>query len=537
MRIRVTVCLIAVLSGPVFGQSATTAPAFDLASVNVSAPKTNPNVWIGPFRDGKYQIRNATMVDLIRTAYNIDAEKVLGGPSWIEVDRYDLTAKAPAATAPDTLKRMLQSLLAERFTLVTHEDTRELAAFSLTVAGGKHKLKEASGANTGCQPQQQPPEPGTVPIQVAVCRGVTMATLAELLPRIAGAYVTSSVVDSTGLTGPWDFELRWHARGLLAQAGSDAITIFDALDQQLGLKLEMQKRATSALIVDRVNQKPSEDPPGAAAAFPPPPPPEFEVADVKPSPDGAPGPMARIQPTGQVNVSGMPLRTLIALAWDFNPDGEMIVGPKWIEDAKFDLIARAFTVTAPTDQPPIEIDTLRLMLRALLVERFKMKTHFEDRPVAAYTLSADKPKLTKADPASRTRCAEGPAPGGKDPRNATPVNARLITCQNVTMAYFASRLQGLAGGYVRAPALDATGLEGGWNFTLNFAPIGLFQNAISGRGGDAGPAGGGAASASEPNGALSLAEAISGQLGLKLEMKKRPLPVLVIDHVEEKPIN
>jgi uncharacterized protein (TIGR03435 family) len=542
MRMFSFIALMVLLSVPIFGQSAATpAPAtFEIADVHVSAPRTNPNVWVGPFRAGRYEIRNATMVDLIRTAYSVDAEKVIGGPSWLEVDRFDVIAKAPASTSADTVKLMLQGLLADRFKLVLHKDTTALTQFALTVAG-KHKLKETAGSgNPGCQPQPQAPEPGVIPVQVAVCRGMTMAALAELLPRAAGAYVTSPVVDSTGLQGSWDFEIKWHARGLLAQAGTDGITIFDALEKQLGLKLESQKLPAATLVVDNVNQKPTENPPGIAAAFPPPPAPEFEVADVKPSPDGAPGPMARIQPTGQVNVSGMPLRMLIALAWDLNPESGLLDGPKWIESARFDIVARAFTSVGPTDQPPIDIDALRLMLRALLVERFKMKTHIEERQVSGYALVTANPKLTKADPASRTRCVEGPAPGARDPRNVNPINSRLITCQNMTMSALAARLQSLAPGYIRTPVADATGLEGGWNLTVNFSPVGVVGGG-AGRGGDAGPAagagqpGGGALAASDPNGAITLLEALPRQLGLKLEMQSRSMPVLVIDHVEQKP--
>jgi len=106
----------------------------------------------------------------------------------------------------------------------------------------------------------------------------------------------------------------------------------------------------------------------------------------------------------------------------------------------------------------------------------------------------------------------------------------------MTMAQFAERLQNLANGYVRVPAVDATRLEGGFTFTVNFSPIGVVQGG-AGRGGDVGPvAGGGALAASEPNGALSLPEALDRQLGLKLELQKRPMPVLVFDHIAEKPI-
>ena len=74
-------------------------------------------------RSGRYELHNATIVDLIRTAYGIDADKVLGGPTWLEYDRFDVLAKIPAKVPPpDALKQMLQSLLADRFKLVVHKD-------------------------------------------------------------------------------------------------------------------------------------------------------------------------------------------------------------------------------------------------------------------------------------------------------------------------------------------------------------------------------------------------------------------------------
>jgi uncharacterized protein (TIGR03435 family) len=106
------------------------------------------------------------------------------------------------------------------------------------------------------------------------------------------------------------------------------------------------------------------------------------------------------------------------------------------------------------------------------------------------------------------------------------------------MAQFAERLLALANGYVQIPVLDKTGLEGGWDFALNFSAIGVFLN--TGRGGGdaaAGAPGGGALAASDPNGAISLPEAIDKQLGLKLEMQKRPVSVLVIDQVEQRPVD
>ena len=108
-----------------------------------------------------------------------------------------------------------------------------------------------------------------------------------------------------------------------------------------------------------------------------------------------------------------------------------------------------------------------------------------------------------------------------------------MTCQNVTMAQFADRLQNTAPG-LNWPILDATGIEGGWDLTVTFS-----RNAamtFAGRGGDGGQTAAAAApAASDPTGALTIFEAIEKQLGLKLEMQKRPMPVIVIDHIEQKP--
>jgi uncharacterized protein (TIGR03435 family) len=362
-----------------------------------------------------------------------------------------------------------------------------------------------------------------------------MEAFAQNLRGMAGAYITNPVMDLTGLKGSWDLDLKWTARALLAQAGADAITVFDAVDKQLGLKLELQTVPTPVIVVDSVNQKPSANPPGVTTSLPPRPPAEFEVADIKPSMPGATNQMARIQ-NGRVDVQNFPLKTLITLAWDINGDDLLAGGPKFLDSARFDIVAKVST-NGPANAPQVDFDDLRLMLRALLVDRFKIASHYEDRPVTAYKLVAAKPKLKKADPLNRTSWKEGPAPASKDPRDANPILSRLVTCTNMSMAQFAELLPNIAPGYIRTPVLDATEIEGAWDFTFNFTPAGLAQGGGPGRGGDAPPqpAAGGAPGASDPNGALTLFDALNKQLGLKLETQKRPMAVLVVDHVEEKP--
>jgi uncharacterized protein (TIGR03435 family) len=161
------------------------------------------------------------------------------------------------------------------------------------------------------------------------------------------------------------------------------------------------------------------------------------------------------------------------------------------------------------------------MLRALLTERFRLATHIEERPVAAYAMVAVKAKLKKADAASRPGCRNAPAPSGMFPIFS-------LHCQNVTMAQLAEELSAFGGLYVTHPVFDATGLRGGWDFDLSWSPPHLV------RGREPGLPAPGTRVAEDPNGALTIVEALN-KLGLKLEPQKHPMPVLVIDHVEPTP--
>lgn len=539
IRPLVGLVFLAIFSSTAFGQtvaapsvdaaSAVPHATFDLADVHTSAHSVYPYM-SGPDRRGdRYIIRDASMVDLISTAYDVDADNILGGPAWLETDRFDVIGKTPPTTSADTVKLMLQALLAERFDLVLHKDSQPEPAFVLSVGKGKPSIKESAGSGqSGCDPQQQTPTPGTVPYIVVDCHNMTMAELAEALHDMAGGYLSSPVVDSTGLEGTWDFELKWTGRGNLAKAGDDGISIFDAVEKELGLKLELRKAPMPVIVVDSANEKPTDNSPEVAKLLPGPPPAEFDVAVIKPS---APGTTmdGRID-GGQVSVKGVTLKFLVDYAWELNPsDDQQLVGaPKWLDSDHYDIVAKA-DIEAGSNAPEIDQVDLERMVQKLLEERFNLSAHMEQRAISAYTLVSDKPKMSKADPRNRTRCKEGPGPDGKDPRVANPMLNRLITCQNMTMTQFAGMLQNLASGYIYSPVKDATGLEGGWDFTLSFSGIGQFQSGPS-----AAPAPG-AMAAPDPTGALSLPDAVSKQMGLKLVKEVRPAPVLVIEHIDEKP--
>jgi len=536
-----------------FSQSTEAPPKFEIADVHVSPKTVNPFVRTGPVRGGRYEVKYATMVDLIRIAYAFDADKILGGPSWLEMDRFDVIAKAPADSTPETQKLMLQALIEDRFKLVVHKDTKPLPTHALTV-GKKLQLKEADGSEeAGCRPQAAsgPAPEGGIRLMTANsngvattinlgpgmtiqynCRNMTMAAFAAGLRGMLGASVgPNPVLDETGLKGNWNFDLRWSLQlfgGPMMPDTGDRITLSEALDKQLGLKLEERQIPTPVIIVDRVNQKPTENPPGLAEALPAIRfPTEFEVASVKPTDPETRMGRFQMQPGGRLIAQAMPLRFLISRAFNSNNREEVAGLPSWTDTERFDITAQA-----PSGGPPIgpmDMDAVAPMMRALLVDRFKMTYHTEERPVSTYSLVSAKPKMKKADPASRTSCKSAP------PASAPP-GSQVLICQNITMAQFADRLQNMAP-ELNWPVSDATGIEGGWDFTLTYSRMAgmALPGGRGGGGGDPALTGAAIPAASEPTGAMTIFEAVEKQLGLKLEMQKRPMPVIVIDHIEQKP--
>jgi uncharacterized protein (TIGR03435 family) len=530
-RIMTQFLVLITLTRLAYGQTSETSPSFEAADVHVSPRSTNPNVQsLGGFvRGGRYQFRNATMLDLIVSAYGMEPEKVMGGPSWLETDRFDILAKAPASATNATAKLMLRSLLADRFKLAIRNEDKQMSAFVMTASKPGPQLKQSAGTGpTNCNGQ-----PGDPPNAVSACKNVTMAVLAQLLRQLEPATFDSTVADQTGVEGNWDFELKFTPRGALAAAGKDAIPVQEALEKQLGIKVELQKRAFPTLVVDSANRKPTDNVPGVEKLVPTVAT-EFDVADLKPS---APDSQMRggLQPGGRIDIQGFTLKQLILVALGLvspnqNPGagsgGDLISGPKFMDTEKYDIVAKAPADVALSGTD-VDAETIFAMLRTLLVDRFKIKYHVEDQPINVYALIAQKrdPRLKQADPASRSTCKRVVA------ANATGVQLATLTCQNTTLAQLAEKLPAMAPAYVDHPAVDLTGLDGGFDFALSWTPRAQFEGGQ--RGQTPNQPGGGAA-ASEPTGALSLFEGV-GRLGLKLEVQKHPYPVLVIDHMEQKP--
>ncbi len=335
-------------------------PLFDLADVHASTARANSGVR-GPLirNSERYEFTNATMLDLIRTAYNVDADKVLGGPSWLESDRFDILAKVPPKTSLDTARLMLQALLADRFKLVLHKDEHALPTYALSVGKGGHKLKEADGSGEpGCKMtiqqgssltdaalQSAIQSGGTITVKVATlvfsCHSLTMAEFAAQMRSmtIASSYVGNNpVADQTGLQGKWDFDFKYtpkppanrnqtqtlttpNGTAQITQTG-DYITLFEAMDKQLGLKLDPANLPIPVVVVDSANRQPTPNSPEVAAKMPPPPSGEFDVAEIRLSPSGASNTGSRTA----FNLMGKSICALISLR---TVSSSPCLGPAW----------------------------------------------------------------------------------------------------------------------------------------------------------------------------------------------------------------
>ncbi len=329
---------------------------------------------------------------------------------------------------------MLQSLLEDRFKLVARKETMPVTTWVLS-AGKQPHLKEADGNGPpGCRPPEAsggaPAEgsgrlvmmspdgkqtvltlgPG-VTIQYT-CRNMTMEAFVSNLRSMIGTNVGSNpILEETGLKGAWNFDLKisLSLNGMTIGPNVERISIVEAIDKQLGLKLEERQVPTLVLVVDKVNRKPTDNAPGLAEILPPvtlPTNRSRQRASSRPTRMSPAPRMSRFQtqPGGRLTADNMALRFLVNRAFNTN-NNEYIAGlPKFAEADRYDIVAKA-----PAGSPSqLDMETLGPMLRSLLVDRFKMAYHTEERPVTAYALAASKPKMKKADPASRAFCRNEP---------------------------------------------------------------------------------------------------------------------------------
>lgn len=244
---------------------------FEVASIKPSAPVGMGMMRIGVemMPGGRVSMTGVNARFLIQQAYGVRDFQIVGGPEWMRSDRYDIVAKPESASNGDQVKEMIKSLLRVRFKLEFHRETKELPTYALVVAKGGSKLKKSevqdgdsdrpAGGRGGGRGGNMRMGRGQFNAQ-----GVPIAGLANQLGQI----LERSVIDKTELTGDYDIKLEWtpdanEGGAFRAPEGHEeprpeGPTLFTALQEQLGLKLESTKGPVEILTIEKV-EKPTEN--------------------------------------------------------------------------------------------------------------------------------------------------------------------------------------------------------------------------------------------------------------------------------------
>ncbi len=244
-------------------------PQFEVATVRPNnSGEANSSIRIQP--GGRLTATNQTLRNLIRNAFNLQPDQMVGGPDWMDSDRYDIVAKIAdadldakgMATSPQFMLRA-QSLLEERFKMATHWETREMPVYALVVAT-QGKLGPKLNVHAGdCDRSVGPPAPGspasncgtrtnmTPAAAKVIGSGISMETFARGLSGGTGR----NVIDKTGLTGPYDLELEFTPDQSADNVGP---SLFTAIQEQLGLRLDSQRAPVEVLVIDKL-EKPTPD--------------------------------------------------------------------------------------------------------------------------------------------------------------------------------------------------------------------------------------------------------------------------------------
>jgi uncharacterized protein (TIGR03435 family) len=223
-------------------------PAFEVASIK----PTHFGVRISSVRmtPGQVLMENVSLRKCIALAYNVseDQDYAIAGPDWLRSEVYDIIAKFPPETPPEQVRMMLQELLADRFKLKLHHEFKEVPVYALVVGKNGAKLQESAPGTQGGFSMG----PGHL-----MGRAAPITALADRLSN-ASFQLGRPVQDRTGLTGVYEFTLDW-APDSAPEADASGPSLFTAVQEQLGLKLEAQRGSAEVLVVDSMERKPTEN--------------------------------------------------------------------------------------------------------------------------------------------------------------------------------------------------------------------------------------------------------------------------------------
>jgi uncharacterized protein (TIGR03435 family) len=245
-----------------------TTPRFDAASIKRSAPDSD--IFMKAHPGGRIEISRATLRTLTALAYRLQPFQVSGGPAWVRSEYFNVNTKAEKSPSEDGLFLMMQALFKERFSLKVHFETAVRPVYILvprkpgrTPPAGLQVWTEGSCVKVGAASPPGPSACGSLGMGLnhLEAHEISMARFAEALTRV----VDRKVIDRTGRTEKFNISLQWLPDGNQAIPSSDAIalpldtpSIFTALQEQLGLKLESSKAATEVLVIDHA-ERPNEN--------------------------------------------------------------------------------------------------------------------------------------------------------------------------------------------------------------------------------------------------------------------------------------
>jgi uncharacterized protein (TIGR03435 family) len=227
------------------------APGFEAASVKLSAPGEQTRIRRDP---GRLDVANLTLRALVRYAYDVRDIQISGGPAWFDSDHWDIAATAGREVTDDERKKMLQSLLTERFRMTIRRESKELPVYALVVAKNGSKLKP----NTEGKPERIMLNVNGSGFHHMVGESVPLASLAKVLFGPVGRIV----IDRTGIEGSFDFQLEFVPdaanmpliNGAKPEGSTEGPSIFTAVQEQLGLKLESAKGPVEILVIDHAEK-------------------------------------------------------------------------------------------------------------------------------------------------------------------------------------------------------------------------------------------------------------------------------------------
>jgi uncharacterized protein (TIGR03435 family) len=225
-------------------------PGWDVVSVKARDPNEPSNSQSTGMKGRQYTMVNRTVRAMLLFSYGLYKTQIVGGPSWIETERWDVQGVPDVPGHPNMkqAQTLTRKLLEERFGLKVHKETKEMAVYAISVAKGGEKMARSVGDPNGGPDENETSNNSQVTMRM------TNMSLGEFAPDLA-FFLDRPAVDQTGLTGRYDFQLQWTADESRAPTdGSAPPGLFTAIQQQIGLKLEPTKAPVDVLIVDHVER-------------------------------------------------------------------------------------------------------------------------------------------------------------------------------------------------------------------------------------------------------------------------------------------